>query len=153
MKQSGISKFLSSWDGYMKNKQESKNKKRLQIAKLIIKKYKLSKDMKELILSFYPFDFRQRKELSQWLTYDKNRTRKGNKVKHLDDEINLKIDKNIKELLELINKNSENELIERSLKIETISTLDDGNILNTEYKITFNTVLTKKEIKKAIESL
>ena len=29
-------------------------------------------------------------------------------MKHLDDEINVKIDKNIKELLELINKNSEN---------------------------------------------
>ena len=67
-------------------------------------------------------------------------------MKHLDDEINVKIDKNIKELLKLINKNSENELIERSLKVETISTLDDYNILNTEYKISFTTVLTKKEI-------
>lgn len=66
-------------------------------------------------------------------------------MKHLDDEINLKIEKNIKELLELINKNSENELIERSLKVETMATLDDCNILNTEYKISFTTVLTKKE--------
>lgn len=67
-------------------------------------------------------------------------------MKHLDDKINVKIDKNIKELLELINKNSENELIERSLKIDTSSTLDDCNILNTEYKISFTTVLTEKEI-------
>ena len=67
-------------------------------------------------------------------------------MKHLDDVMNVKIDKNIKELLELINKNSENELIERSLKIESVVTLDDCNILNTEYKISFTTVLTKKEI-------
>ena len=72
-------------------------------------------------------------------------------MKHLDDEINVKIDKNIKELLKLINKNSENELIERSLKVETISTLDDCNILNTEYTINFVTVLTEKEVSKWIE--
>lgn len=69
-------------------------------------------------------------------------------MKHLDDKINVKIDKNIKELLNLINKKSENELIIRSLKIDTSSTLDDVNVLNTEYNINFITVLTEKEIVK-----
>ena len=59
----------------------------------------------------------------------------------LNTEINLKIDKTLKELLELINKKSENELIIRSLKIDTKSTLDDSNVLNTEYTINFETVL------------
>lgn len=72
-------------------------------------------------------------------------------MKHLDDKINVKIDKNIKELLNLINKKSENELIIRSLKIDTSSTLDDVNVLNTEYNINFITVLTEKEIVKWIE--
>lgn len=66
-------------------------------------------------------------------------------MKNLDDKINLKIDKTLKELLELINKKSENELIIRSLKIDTQSTLDDSNVLNTEYTINFVTVLTEKE--------
>ena len=67
---------------------------------------------------------------------------------NLDDKINIKIDKTLKELLELINKKSENELIIRSLKIDTQSTLDDSNVLNTEYTINFVTVLTEKEIVK-----
>ena len=67
-------------------------------------------------------------------------------MKNLDDKIHLKIDKTLKELLELINKKSENELIIRSLKIDTSSTLDDSNVLNTEYTINFVTVLTEKEI-------
>ena len=69
-------------------------------------------------------------------------------MKNLDDKINLKIDKTLKELLELINKKSENELIIRSLKIDTQSTLDDSNVLNTEYTINFVTVLTEKEVLK-----
>lgn len=69
-------------------------------------------------------------------------------MKNLDDKINLKIDKTLKELLELINKKSENEVIIRSLKIDTSSTLDDSNVLNTEYTIKFVTVLTEKETKK-----
>lgn len=69
-------------------------------------------------------------------------------MQHLDDKINLKIDKTLKELLNLINKKSENELIIRSLKIDTSSTLDDVNVLNTEYNINFITVLTEKEIVK-----
>lgn len=69
-------------------------------------------------------------------------------MKNLDDKINLKIDKTLKELLELINKKSENELIIRSLKIDTSSTLDDTNVLNTEYTINFVTVLTEKEVLK-----
>lgn len=67
-------------------------------------------------------------------------------MKNLDDKINLKIDKTLKELLDLINKKSENELIIRSLKIDTQSKLDDSNVLNTEYTINFVTVLTEKEI-------
>ena len=66
-------------------------------------------------------------------------------MKNLDDKINLKIDKTLKELLDLINKKSENEVIIRSLKIDTQSTLDDSNVLNTEYTINFVTVLTEKE--------
>ena len=69
-------------------------------------------------------------------------------MKNLDDKINLKIDKTLKELLELINKKSENELIIRSLKIDTQLTLDDSNVLNTEYTINFVTVLTEKEVLK-----
>lgn len=69
-------------------------------------------------------------------------------MKNLDDKINIKIDKTLKELLELINKKSENELIIRSLKIDTSSTLDDTNVLNTEYNINFVTVLTEKEVLK-----
>ena len=69
-------------------------------------------------------------------------------MKNLDDKINLKIDKTLKELLELINKKSENELIIRSLKIDTQSTIDDSNVLNTEYTINFVTVLTEKEVLK-----
>lgn len=69
-------------------------------------------------------------------------------MKNLDDKINIKIDKTLKELLELINKKSENELIIRSLKIDTSLTLDDANVLNTEYTINFVTVLTEKEIVK-----
>lgn len=69
-------------------------------------------------------------------------------MKNLDDKINLKIDKTLKELLELINKKLENELIIRSLKIDTSSTLDDANVLNTEYTINFVTVLTEKEVLK-----
>ena len=49
--------------------------------------------------------------------------------------------------INLINKKSENELIIRSLKIDALSTLDDANVLNTEYTINFVTVLTEKEIK------
>lgn len=67
-------------------------------------------------------------------------------MKRLDDKINLKIDKTLKELLELINKKSENKLIIRSLKIDTQSKLDNSNVLNTEYTINFVTVLTEKEI-------
>ena len=66
-------------------------------------------------------------------------------MKSLDDKISLKIDKTLKELLNLINKKSENELIIRGLKIDTQSTLDDSNVLNTEYTINFVTVLTEKE--------
>lgn len=69
-------------------------------------------------------------------------------MKNLDDKINLKIDKTFKELLNLINKKSENELIIRSLKIDTSSTLDDANVLNTEYNINFVTILTESEIVK-----
>lgn len=69
-------------------------------------------------------------------------------MKNLDDKINIKIDKTLKELLELINKKSENELIIRSLKIDTSLTLDDTNVLNTEYNINFVTVLTEKEVLK-----
>ena len=73
-------------------------------------------------------------------------------MKNLDDKINLKIDKTLKELLDLINKKSENELIIRSLKIDTSSTLDDTNVLNTEYTINFVTVLTENKIEKAIRA-
>lgn len=69
-------------------------------------------------------------------------------MKNLDNKLNPKIDKTLKELLDLINKKSENELIIRSLKINTQSTLDDANVLNTEYTINFVTVLTEKEIVK-----
>ena len=69
-------------------------------------------------------------------------------MKNLDDKINIKIVKTLKELLDLINKKSENELIIRSLKIDTSSTLDDTNVLNTEYTINFVTVLTEKDIVK-----
>ena len=71
-------------------------------------------------------------------------------MKNLDDKINLKIVKTLKELLDLINKKSENEVIMRSLKIDTQSTLDDSNVLNTEYTISFVTVLTEKETKNEI---
>lgn len=74
-------------------------------------------------------------------------------MKNLDDKINIKIDKTLKELLELINKKSENELIIRSLKIDTSSTLDDTNVLNTEYNINFVTVLTEKEVLKWVKKI
>lgn len=65
----------------------------------------------------------------------------------LDNKINLKIEKNLKELLEIINHKSENEAIFASFECETTSKIDDANCLITKYTINFETVLRedKKE--------
>ena len=62
-------------------------------------------------------------------------------AKVLTNEINLKIEKNLKELLEIINHKSENEAILASFECETTSKIDDGNHLITKYNINFETVL------------
>lgn len=58
----------------------------------------------------------------------------------LNNEINLKIEKKLKELLEIINHKSENELI-LSFNGESDYRIDDGNCLITKYTINFETVL------------
>ena len=58
----------------------------------------------------------------------------------LNSEINLKIEKKLKELLEIINHKSENEAI-LSFNSESDCHIDDGNCLITKYTINFETVL------------
>lgn len=63
----------------------------------------------------------------------------------MDTNVHKKIDIKIKELLELINKKSENELILRDFEIYSLVTVDDSNVLNTKYNISFTSVLTEKK--------
>ena len=66
-------------------------------------------------------------------------------MKNLDDKVILEIDVKIKELLELLNKKSENELILRTFKVDSVVSIDDYNVLQTDYTISFSTVLMEKE--------
>ena len=66
-------------------------------------------------------------------------------MKNLDDKVIFEIDVKIKELLELLNKKSENELILRTFKVDSVVSIDDYNVLQTDYTISFSTVLMEKE--------
>lgn len=73
-------------------------------------------------------------------------------MKKLNTTVGLEIEKNIKELLEIINKKSENESILRDLEICTSTIIDENNILSTKYNISFSTaLLEKKELLKQDE--
>lgn len=66
-------------------------------------------------------------------------------MKKLNTTVGLEIEKNIKELLEIINKKSENESMLRDFEICTSTIIDDGNIISTKYNISFSTVLLEKK--------
>lgn len=66
-------------------------------------------------------------------------------MKKLDDKIIVEIEQNIKQLLELINKKPNNELILKDVSISSNTTINESNVLVTKYCIDFTTLLTEKE--------